>query len=293
MEYVEFIFSFFSGEPEEDYKSRAKYKAEPRNMFGQRAVLIWFRSLKKRIPLVCTVVISYLACHIAREAILPSDMIEWTLEGKLPYFSAFVEIEKRIGLPSIACPISSSFMFRPQRAFSVQKLESSAASVAQLLGLELPPVNFYALAYRYLEKLSLPVEKILPFACRIYEWTMSPDLWLSLSKDYFRLPTHVCVVSILVVAIRILYNINGNGEWEKSLSHNSDSANDNDEKDTTFGIHDEHCFGNYSVGRQKPELDSTGLLQHLHAIYNEIEGTRGKIVYLNYYLVEPMLCLSL
>ncbi|KEH29974.1 TATA box-binding protein associated factor RNA polymerase I subunit B-like protein [Medicago truncatula] len=243
------------GEPE-DYNIRGKYKSEPHNMFGQRAAFIWFRSLRNRIPVVCTIVVSYLACHIAREAIMPSDMIKWTCEGKLPYFSAFLELESRMG-PPVACPISSSLMFRPQRALSVHKLESCASSISQFIGLELPPVNFYALAYRYLEKLSLPVEKILPYACRIYEWSMSPDLWLSLSKDYFKLPTHVCVVSVLVVAIRILYNINGYGEWEKSLSHN-DSAKDS-AKDP--------------VEQQKHELDCTGLLQHLHAIYNEIADT--------------------
>ncbi|KAK7279622.1 hypothetical protein RJT34_24677 [Clitoria ternatea] len=247
----------------EDYKLCPKYKTEPHNIFGQRAVMIWFRSLKKRIPLACTVAVSFLACHVAREAVLPSDMMKWTCEGKLPYFSAFVEIEKRMGQPSSACPISSSVMFRPQRAIPVPKLESFAASIAQFIGLELPPVNFYAIAYRYLKKLSLPVEKILPYACRIYEWSMPPDLWLSLSTNYFRLPTHVCVMSILIVAIRILYNINGFGEWEKSLSHN-DGVKDSNEMGTNFASHD---------GPQKHELDSAGLLQHLQAKYNEIADT--------------------
>nr|KYP68275.1 hypothetical protein KK1_021896 [Cajanus cajan] len=237
----------------EDYKPRAKYRTEPHNIFGQRAVMIWFRSLKKRIPLACTVAVSFLACHVAREAVLPSDMMKWTCEGKLPYFSAFVEIEKRIGQPSSACPISSSVMFRPQRAVPVQKLESFAASIAQFIGLELPPVNFYAIAYLYLQKLSLPVEKVLPYACRIFEWSMPPDLWLSLSSNYFKLPTHVCVMSILVVAIRILYNINGFGEWEKK---SKDSAED---------------LG----GPQKHKLDSAWLLQHLQARYNEIADAYG------------------
>ncbi|WJX21186.1 hypothetical protein P8452_10649 [Trifolium repens] len=233
-------------EEPEDYKIRSKYKSEPHNNYGQRAALIWFR-----------------------EAIMPSDLIKWAREGKLPYFSAFVQLENRLGEPSISCPISSSSMFRPQRALSVHKLELYASSFAQFIGLELPPVNFYALAHRYLEKLSLPVEKILPYACRIYEWSVSLDLWLSLSKDYFRLPTHVCVVSILVVAIRILYNIHGYGEWEKSLSHN-DSAKDS-AKD---------------LKEQQRELDCTGLLQHLHTVYNEIadihEYSKDLPTYLKY-----------
>ncbi|KAL2988909.1 hypothetical protein AAZX31_11G109400 [Glycine max] len=265
----------------EDYKLRAKYRTEPHNMFGKRAVMIWFRSLKKRIPLPCTVAVSFLACHVAREAVLPSDMMKWTLEGKLPYFSAFVEIEKHMGQPTSACPISSSVMFRPQQAIPVQKLESFAASIAQFIGLELPPVNFYAIAYLFLQKLSLPVEKILPYACRIYEWSMPPDLWLSLSSNYFRLPTHVCVMSIVVVAIRILYNINGFGEWEKSLSRDDD-AKDNSEMGNAFASDNGHDFGKESkdsaedqVGSQKHELDSAWLLQHLQARYNEIADTYG------------------
>ncbi|KAK7291153.1 hypothetical protein RIF29_06071 [Crotalaria pallida] len=276
----------------EDYQ-----ECDARSLSDMQAV--WFRSLKKSIPLAHTLAVSYLACHVAREAVLPSDMMKWTLEGKLPYFSAFVEIEKRMGYPSSACPFSSSVMFRPQRGVSVQKLESSAASIAQSIGLELPPVNFYAIAYRYLQKLSLSDKKILPYACRIYEWSMPPDLWLSLSKNYFRLPTHVCVMSILVVAIRILYNINGFGGWEKSLSHNggasskptiSSTLKDNGEIGTAFASHNGHnCFKDSDedpVGPQKHELDSAGLLHHLEARYNEIannhEYSKDLPTYLQY-----------
>ncbi|RHN56321.1 putative RNA polymerase I transcription initiation factor TAF1B/Rrn7 [Medicago truncatula] len=54
------------GEPE-DYTIRGKYREEPHNMFGQRFVMIWLRYLKNRIPLACTIAVSYLACHIARK----------------------------------------------------------------------------------------------------------------------------------------------------------------------------------------------------------------------------------
>ncbi|CAL0322425.1 unnamed protein product [Lupinus luteus] len=293
----------------DDYEAcaaRPKYRTEPHTIYGQRAVMIWFRSLKKSIPLAYTLAVSFLACHVAREAILPSDMMKWTLEGKLPYFSAFVEIERRMGYPSNACPICSSVMFRPQRAVSVQKLESCAASIAQSIGLELPPVNFYAIAYRYLKKLALSVKKILPYACRIYEWSMPPDLWLSLSKNYFRLPTHVCVMSILVVAIRILYNINGFGEWEKSLSHNggasskpsiSSTLKDNGEMGTAFSAHelDDHCKDSYedSMRSQNHELDSAGLIHHLETRFNEIANTHGETFCLVIKLLLILRCLSL
>ncbi|KAJ7953810.1 TATA box-binding protein-associated factor RNA polymerase I subunit B [Quillaja saponaria] len=217
----------------EDYKQRAKYRAEPHNM----------------------------------EAVLPTDIMKWTLEGKLPYFSAFVEIEKRIGKPSSACPISSSVMFRPSQAVPLQKLESLAASIAHAIGLELPPVNFYAIAFRYLEKLSLPVEKILSHACRIYEWSMPPDLWLSTND--LRLPTRVCVMSILIVAIRILFNINGFGEWEKSLPFYGDPAS----KSTSVPVPRDTKSDENSLPVEKSELDCVELLHNLEARYKEMANT--------------------
>ncbi|KAK7250473.1 hypothetical protein RIF29_32939 [Crotalaria pallida] len=237
------------GKQQKDHKIRSTYRAEPHNKFGQRAVMIWFTFLKKRIQLACIVAVSFLACHVAREAVLPSDIMKWTLEEKLPYFSSFVEIEKRMRNALSACPIRASVMFRPHQIVSVQKLELLAASIAQSIGLELPPVNFYAIVFRYLQKLHLSVEKILSYACRIHEWSMLPDLWLSLSKDYFSLPTNICVMTILVVAIRILYNINGFGEWEKSLSNNGgpsskpttrSTSKDNREMGIAFAWHDGH-----------------------------------------------------
>ncbi|KAI3736081.1 hypothetical protein L6452_15614 [Arctium lappa] len=195
---------------------RASHRAEPHNILGKRSVMIWYQSVSKTIPLSYSLVISFLVCHLAREPILSTDILKWTLDGKLPYFSAFVEIEKQIGPPTNACPLSSSRMFRPINVISIQKLESLAACIAHSIHLELPPVNFYAIASRYLRQLSLPVEIILPHACRIFEWSMPPDLWLSANES--RLPTRACVLSILIVSIRILYKIHGFGKWEMALS---------------------------------------------------------------------------
>ncbi|KAK8685334.1 hypothetical protein V6N13_041337 [Hibiscus sabdariffa] len=80
-------------------------------------------------------------------------------------------------------------MFRPAHAYSAQQLESLAATIAQCIGLILPPVNFYGIASTYLKKLSIPVEKILPHSCCIYEWVMPPELRLSANNS--RLPS-VC-----------------------------------------------------------------------------------------------------
>ena len=287
-----YISSLISDEPE-DHKRR-KYREEPHNMYGQRAVMIWYRSLRKRIPLSCSLGVSFLACHIAREAILPTDIVKWSLEGKVPYFAAFVEIEKCIGRPSSACPISSRIMFGPSQALPFQKLESLAAIIAQSIGLDLPPVNFYAIASRYLQKLCLPTEKILPHACRISEWSMPPGLWLSTNE--LRLPTRVCVMSILIVAIRILYNIHGFGVWEKSLSSHGDSSStsnhigqldpmcDSEMGDDAGEASDSPCQGADDLGTnyyrhssqvQKSKLDAAELLRKLEARYKEIANTYG------------------
>nr|CAD1831098.1 unnamed protein product [Ananas comosus var. bracteatus] len=153
--------------------------------------------------------------------VLPTDIYQWAIEGKLPYLTAFVELDKYLGTPSSDCPLSTRFLFRPIRVVGPWQLEETAASISQTIGLRLPSVNFYAIARRYLHELSLPVEKILQHACRLYEWSLPAELWLSSNAS--RLPTRVCVMSILIVTLRILYNIHGQGTWEMGLSDIADS----------------------------------------------------------------------
>ncbi|KAJ9555760.1 hypothetical protein OSB04_010374 [Centaurea solstitialis] len=284
--------------------SRAKHRPEPHNILGKRSVMIWYQSMSKTIPLSCSLVLSFLVCHLAREPILATDIVKWTLDGKLPYFAAFVEIEKQIGPPTNACPLSSSRMFRPIQAISVQKLESLAACIARSIRLELPPVNFYAIASRYLRQLSLPVETILPHACRIYEWSMPPELWLSANE--FRLPTRACVLAILMVSIRILYKIHGFGQWEMALSSakKKDNILDIDadkEKEAEFESNvsisinpklqdddsdddsDTKPYSNDKLPRQ-PNLDATEILVLLESKYSELIDTSDHCKNLQRYL---------
>ncbi|GLU17078.1 hypothetical protein SLE2022_334740 [Rubroshorea leprosula] len=277
-----------SGEAE-NIQPRAKYRSEPHNIYGQRALIIWYKSLRKKVPLSCSLAVSFLGCHVLREAILPTDIVKWSVEGKLTYLDAFVELEKRIGRGLPPFPFNLNQMFRPSHVVSAQKLESQAAQIAQSIGLNLPPVNFYAIALRYLNELSLPVEKILPCACQIYEWVMPPDLWLSTHE--LKLPTRICLMSILIVAIRILYNISGFGIWERSLETQQfptklDNAGKVDptsspkvkdlEADSTspYSVDD---LGTNSVKlsshAHKSELDAAELLCKLEARYSEIKDT--------------------
>ncbi|GKA81780.1 TATA box-binding protein-associated factor RNA polymerase I subunit B isoform X1 [Tanacetum coccineum] len=173
-------------------------------------------------------------------------------------------------------------------------MESLAASLANSIRLELPPVNFYAIASRYLRQLSLPVETILPHACRIYEWSMPSELWLSANE--FRLPTRSFVLSILIVAIRILYNIHGFGKWEMSLSSSDTKSKELDvfagkeqeaESDCNMDVNSdslsnnhEPCTNSQSSGVSFTEpynklsnLDATDILHVLHSKYNKLIET--------------------
>ncbi|XP_044954138.1 TATA box-binding protein-associated factor RNA polymerase I subunit B-like isoform X1 [Hordeum vulgare subsp. vulgare] len=179
----------------------------------RRVEFIYLRSSRKMLPLYSTLSVSFLACHIAREAILPTDIYKWAMEGKLPYVAAFTEVDRLLGSPGKHCPLNARQLFRPVRVIGAWQLEAAAGSIAQRIGLQLPSVNFYAIAQRYLNELYLPVERILPHACRIYEWAMPPELWLS--SNPARIPTRVCVMAILIVALRLQYNINGQGIWEE------------------------------------------------------------------------------
>ncbi|XP_038721756.1 TATA box-binding protein-associated factor RNA polymerase I subunit B [Tripterygium wilfordii] len=260
-----------SGEPK---KPRKLFRAEPHNLYGQRAVMVWCRNLRKRIQLSCSLAVSFLACHVAGEPILPTDLVKWSNEGRLPFFAAYVEIEKEkeFSQSSWACPISSSFMFRPSKSIHAQTLESFAASIAQAIGLLLPSVNFHGIASRYIRQLSLSLEKILPHACRIYEWSKPPELWLS--ENELRLPTRVCVMSILIVAIRNLYNIHGFGAWERSLSGAQERDNSNKvsgSSSKTNGLRAK-SVRNLSYAKN-PDLDASELLSKLEARYNgNVEG---------------------
>ncbi|KAI0491350.1 hypothetical protein KFK09_025610 [Dendrobium nobile] len=257
-------------------KNYVKEKQETRENFRPsfelKVIYASLASLRRMIPIYSTLAISFLSCHLAREAVLPTDIYKWVLEAKLPYLSAFVELEKHLG-PFKFCPFSSRQLFRPTGVISASLLEATGASIAQSIGLRTPSVNFYAIAQRYLKSLSLPVAKILPQACRLYEWSLPSELWLS-SCNY-ALPTRAYVMAILIVAIRILYNIHGQGIWERSQIDMSNS--------TSFG-HKHHGAAQENDATelsapkdfpcsQNSEFCTKELLQILDTAYHRISTT--------------------
>ncbi|KAL4182756.1 hypothetical protein AMTRI_Chr11g94710 [Amborella trichopoda] len=209
---------------------------------------------------------------LSREAILPTDIAKWASEGTIPYLAAFIGIDKCLSKSSKACPLSSRLLFCPMQAVAAQCIEKAASSVAQDIGLHLPPVNFYLISCR-----------ILPYACRIYEWLFPPDLQLS-SNDC-RLPTRVYVFAILVIAIRLLYNINGLRHWEKSLlgfcgNYSLDEQDNKHEMKNEFLHAENGQLDSFLTGKvansistplyQSSEREASKLLQHLESTYDKI-----------------------
>ncbi|KAJ8442021.1 hypothetical protein Cgig2_033785 [Carnegiea gigantea] len=291
-----------------DQEETKKYKAgEPRNINDERMAVVWFNSLKKTIPLSSTLMVLYLACHVIRALTFPTDILRWMVEGKLPYLSGFTDIEKSMArldkslkfvemfvqIPgkciekmivsiekaSFACPFSTSCMFRPLEVISLQKLESGVAFIAVSLGLNLPSINFDGIASCYLQELALPVEKILPYAHRVFEWSSPAELWLSANES--RLPPRVRVMSMLIVVIRILYNSNGFGVWEDSLATQVRSPAQ--VQPSSRHLKDDFRKGSASDGESLPsahkfEFEASELLRSLKKRYLELNNGYGNLL---------------
>ncbi|XP_078162896.1 TATA box-binding protein-associated factor RNA polymerase I subunit B-like [Carex rostrata] len=249
---------------------QAKRVKEIKKKRGQRKANITFilRTLRKTIPIYSTLAISFLSCHLAREPVLPTDIIDWALEAKLPYLSFFHDMDKYIGTAPVACPLKNRTMFRPTLLLGSCQLEVVVGKIAEKIGLNLPPVNFYAVARRWLEELTLPM-KILPHACRVYEWLLPAELWIS-GNDFFGFPTRVVVMSVLIITLRILYNINGYGTWEESLSNVTDKQGPTE--DVTMESNMSSVF------------DARELLRVLSAVHEDIEVKHDYPKDLNSYL---------
>ncbi|KAJ7534609.1 hypothetical protein O6H91_13G102400 [Diphasiastrum complanatum] len=191
---------------------RSSFK-EPMTSNGLRITSVWLAAIKERIPLTVTLAISFLACHIAREPVLPTDITKWALEGVLPYLAAFLKVDMKFNDGQYAPPdlllsnLDSKRMFKPMRMISARMVEFLAAHIAVRVGLELPPVNFYALSCRFLKELDLPVEKLATYVCRLYEWYCPSNLWLEAREDAF--PSRVFVMAMILITIKILYKLDG------------------------------------------------------------------------------------
>lgn len=188
-------------------KRKKRVSGEPWTTYGERTRFVWLRSLKARIPLRASLAITYLVCHLAREPVLPTDIINWAFEGTLPYLSAYSEIERRSNWGTQLQLFKASKIFKPQRMTNARVVEYLASVIGDRIGLELPPINFHAISRRFLKELDLPVDLLAPYVCRLYEWFPSSGLWLTSQVSKF--PTRVYVMAMLVVVFKILYKLDG------------------------------------------------------------------------------------
>ncbi|OEL17097.1 TATA box-binding protein-associated factor RNA polymerase I subunit B [Dichanthelium oligosanthes] len=114
----------------------------------RRIEFAFLRSLRTLLPVYSTLAVCFLACHVAREAILPSDcllytfareailpsdMYRWAMEAKLPYLAVFTEVDRLLGssLQLQGCPLDARQLFRPVRVIGAWQLEAAAGSIAQ------------------------------------------------------------------------------------------------------------------------------------------------------------------
>jgi hypothetical protein len=160
--------------------------------------------MRARLPLSVSLAIVFLACHIAREAILPTDIVNWALDGSLPFLTAFQTLGQKAG---VSWPLSPRMMFKPHGVLGAKRLEFMAALIAKRIDLDLPPVNFHAISSRLLTCLNLPADKLSIHMSRMYDWYTPPGLWLSTEHEAF--PTRVYVMAMMVIVLRALYKFDG------------------------------------------------------------------------------------
>ncbi|CAM6102087.1 unnamed protein product [Calypogeia fissa] len=227
-------------------KREKKDRPGPRTSYGRHLSFVWLSALKQRIPLSMTLAVSFLSCYIAREPILAMDITKWAMDGQLPYLAAFVEISKSapphipntVGEKQIF-PMKPKLMFQPINVLGARFLENQAGFVAERVGLQLPPVNFHGICAIFLRNLGLPVEKLLPFTSRLYEWYAPAGLFLSTRRKarFSVLSTRVYVMAVLVITLKVLYNLDGrplqqeeetNPHRRKGKSPTSNEKNDNE-----------------------------------------------------------------
>lgn len=209
-------------------KRKKKNLGEPWTSYGEKARYVWLRNLKARIPLRSTLAITFLVCHLAREPILPTDIINWAFEGALPYLSAHTSIGKRSTWGTQPTPASLKEMFKPLRMTNARMVEFLASLIAKRMGLQLPPVNFHMISKRFLQELDLSIERFAPYVCRLFEWFPISGLWLSSHTN--SLPSRVYVMAMLVVMFKLLYKLDG------SCNKKSSSSSDGNEPDVELDV---------------------------------------------------------
>lgn len=168
--------------------------------------------LRQSLPPHTTLAVTFLSCHVLREAVGPHDVLRWAAHGQLPFLD--LELATRgqraaamAGLlePALAARLPSS----------PAHLARDAVCVALAAGVALPPVNADALVLRHAAELALDGE-VVCVALELLRLLLlgSPLLELNGQEGGGRageahVDAYVLLAAVLVLAIKSLHRLDG------------------------------------------------------------------------------------
>ena len=116
------------------------------------------REMTKRLPMVMSLGIVYVACARRREAVLPVDLSRMAAEGTLPYLSACEIIKEKCGRDVVEL-LPRDDIFQPhdwqRRLPTPERIVAAAAYAAGKIRAQLPPINASALLTRFVGEFNL------------------------------------------------------------------------------------------------------------------------------------------
>ncbi|KAL4546410.1 hypothetical protein Ndes2526B_g01633 [Nannochloris sp. 'desiccata'] len=161
--------------------------------------------LVQALPLSTTLLISFLACWHAREAIGPLDIVQGALNGQLPYLT-FATDCKEI-LEPFRSAIAPS-LITPNGVPSPANISFRAAEMAATLGIPCPMINSGLWLRRFVDELNL-TEKLFPIASTLYA-VYGPSFIENLQ---LRSSTHLhpwaVLMAFVVTAVKFGYRMDG------------------------------------------------------------------------------------
>ena len=167
------------------------------------------REMTKRLPMVMSLGIVYVACARRREAVLPVDLSRMAAEGTLPYLNAYEIIKEKCGRDVVEL-LPRDDIFQPhdwqRRLPTPERIVAAAAYAAGKIRAQLPPINASALLTRFVGEFNLDARAV-DVARRVLSLYLSPALRYG-SKHDVGTPEST-LFAYLVVTLKFLYGLDG------------------------------------------------------------------------------------
>ena len=167
------------------------------------------REMTKRLPMVMSLGIVYVACARRREAVLPVDLSRMAAEGTLPYLNAYEIIKEKCGRDVVEL-LPRDDIFQPhdwqRRLPTPERIVAAAAYAAGKIRAQLPPINASALLTRFVGEFNLDA-RVVDVARRVLSLYLSPALRYG-SKHDVGTPEST-LFAYLVVTLKFLYGLDG------------------------------------------------------------------------------------